>query len=105
MCVQGFVQGSGEADLALLVSKDQRDRLTDFAAQLITRLGTDDGGNGLNLTLQTNGIAYGFIIGKTDGRVMLDFTAEAFLDLFLRYLAPKFHAYFKTIDFKNSAVK
>lgn len=104
-CVQGFIQVSGEADLTLLVSKAQRDRLTDFAVQLITGPGTDNGGDGWNLTLETNGIAYGFIIGKTDGRVMLDFTADAFLDLFLRYLMPKFHAYFKTIGFKDGGHK
>jgi V/A-type H+-transporting ATPase subunit E len=104
-CVQGFVQGPGEADLTLLVSKDQRDRLKDFAVQLITQMGTDKGDNRLNLTLQTNSIAYGFIVGKTDGRVMLDFSGEAFLDLFLRYLSPKFHAYFKIIDFKNTGLK
>jgi V/A-type H+-transporting ATPase subunit E len=99
-CVQGFMQDSGAADITLLVSEAQRDRLEDFATQLIRRTGA--GGGGTCLNLQTNGISCGFIIGKTDGRVMLDFTLEAFLDLFLRYLSPKFHAWFKNIDLKSS---
>lgn len=104
-CVQGFVQSLGEADLTLLVSRDQRERLKDLVAQLIARQGADDGVNRLHLTLQTNGVTYGFIIGKTDGQVMLDFSSEAFLELFLRYLSSDFHTYFKTIDFKNPGLK
>jgi V/A-type H+-transporting ATPase subunit E len=104
-CVKEFMQATGEPDLTLLVSKDQKDKLTDFAVQLISQLGKVKGGDRLNLKLQTNGISYGFIIGKTDGSVMLDFTGEAFLDLFLRYLSPIFHTYFKSVDLKNTETK
>jgi V/A-type H+-transporting ATPase subunit E len=104
-CVQEFMKATGEPDLTVLVSKDQKDKLADFAVQLISQLGEVKDGDRLNLKLQTNGISYGFIIGKTDGSVMLDFTSEAFLDLFLRYLSPLFHDYFKSVDLKNNETK
>jgi V/A-type H+-transporting ATPase subunit E len=104
-CVKEFMQAAGELDLTLLVSKAQKDELADFAVQLISQLGKVKGGDRLNLKLQTDGISYGFIIGKTDGSVMLDFTSEAFLDLFLRYLSPIFHNYFKSVDLKDTDTK
>jgi V/A-type H+-transporting ATPase subunit E len=103
-CVKEYAQMSGASDLTLLVGKDQKDKLEDFALQLITRLG-EDKGDRMKLNLKTDGVSYGFIIGKTDGSVMLDFTSEAFLDLFLGYLSPKFHQYFKNIDFKSIETK
>jgi vacuolar-type H+-ATPase subunit E/Vma4 len=103
-CVKEYARMPGTSDLTLLVSNDQRDELEDFAVQLIARLG-EDRGDHLKLTLKTDGVSYGFIIGKTDGSVMLDFTSEAFLGLFLGYLSPKFHKYFKDIDFKNIEAK
>jgi V/A-type H+-transporting ATPase subunit E len=101
VCVKEYAKMPGASDLTLLVAKDQKDKLEDFALQLITRLG-EDKGDRVNLSLKTDGVSYGFIIGKTDGSVMLDFTGEAFLDLFLGYLSPKFHGYFKNIDLKNA---
>jgi V/A-type H+-transporting ATPase subunit E len=104
-CVKEFARGTGSSDLTILVSKDQRDQIQDLVVNLITGLGEQKGGDRVKLDLQTDGVSYGFMIGKTDGSVMLDFTGEAFLDLFLRYLSPKFHEFFKTIDFKNVETK
>jgi V/A-type H+-transporting ATPase subunit E len=99
-CVNEYARMPGPSDLTLLISKDKRDKLEDYAVQLIARLGEDKGDH-MKIRLKTDGVSYGFIIGRTDGSVMLDFTSEAFLDLFLAYLSPKFHEYFKNIDFKN----
>jgi V/A-type H+-transporting ATPase subunit E len=103
-CVKEFVEGKASSDLTLLVSKEQRDRIEDLVVHLITRLG-EEKGDQVKLNLKTDGINYGFMIGKTDGSVMLDFTGEAFLSLFLGYLSPKFHEFFKTIDFKHPETK
>jgi V/A-type H+-transporting ATPase subunit E len=103
-CVKEYAKMPGASDLTLLVSKDQRDKLENFAVQLVTGLG-EDKGDRVKLSLKTDGVTYGFIIGKTDGSVMLDFTSEAFLDLFIGYLSPKFHEYFKNVDFKTAEAK
>jgi V/A-type H+-transporting ATPase subunit E len=103
-CVKEFAGGTGASDLTILVSKEQRDQLEDLVVNLITRLG-EEKGDRVKLKLKTDGVNYGFMIGKTDGSVMLDFTGEAFLSLFLGYLSPKFHEFFKTIDFKQTETK
>ena len=103
-CVKEYAKMPGASDLTLLVSKDQRDKLEDFAVQLVAGPG-EDKGDRVKLSLKTDGVSYGFIIGRKDGSVMLDFTSEAFLDLFIRYLSPRFHEYFKNIDFKNTEGK
>ncbi len=103
-CVKEYAKMPGASDLTLLVSKEQKDKLEEFAVQLVTQLG-EDKGDRVKLNLKTDGVSYGFIIGKTDGSVMLDFTSEAFLDLFTGYLSPRFHEYFKNIDFKKTEGK
>ena len=103
-CVKEFTKGTGSSDLTILVSKEQREQLEDLVVNQITRLG-EEKGDRVKLNLKTDGIDYGFMIGKTDGSVMLDFTGEAFLSLFLGYLSPKFHEFFKTIDFKQTETK
>jgi vacuolar-type H+-ATPase subunit E/Vma4 len=102
--VKEFAKDKATSDLTMLVSKDQRDQLENLVVHLITRLG-EEKGDQVKLNLKTDGIDCGFMIGKTDGSVMLDFTGEAFLSLFLGYLSPKFHEFFKTIDFKNPETK
>jgi len=104
-CVEEFVKGTGPSDLTILVSKEQREKLEDMVVNLITRLGEEKGSDRVKLSLQTDGVSYGFMIGKSDGSVMLDFTGEAFLSLFLRYLSPRFHELFKTIDFRNTETR
>ena len=91
-CVKEFAKGTASSDLTILVSKEQREHLEDLVVNLITRLG-EEKGDRVKLNL------------KTDGSVMLDFTGEAFLSLFLGYLSPKFHEFFKTIDFKQTETK
>jgi V/A-type H+/Na+-transporting ATPase subunit E len=102
-CVREYLKGAGRSDLVVLVSKDQRDKLGDFAAELTSGMGK--GAEGSTLKLQTDGVSFGFLIGKTDGSVTLDFTSEAFLDLFLKYLSPRFHEFFRTLESRNSEKK
>jgi len=104
-CVKEFAKGTVASDLTVLVSKDQRDQLEDVVVKLMASLGEKEGGDRVKLNLETDGVSYGFMISKSDGSVRLDFTGEAFLDLFLKYLSPKFHGFFKNIDFKDTETK
>jgi len=100
-CVREYVKDPQRTDLAALVPKDQLERLEDFAATNIQSLQGDRKGDKLTLQIKSDGVAFGFVIGTKDGVVKLDFTDEAFLELFLKYLAPKFRSYFKPVDVKG----
>lgn len=104
-CVREYVKQPERSDLSLLVSKEQIEKLSDFAMELIKSQPGVREGDSLRLKLESGGISFGFIIGTRDGAVRLDFTDEAFLELFLRYLTPRFRGFFKTIDFKGPSGK
>ncbi len=103
-CVQEYI-GQGKNDLSVLVSGEMREKLEGFAMELINSLPGKLDGDRLALEIESDGVAFGFIIGTSDGVVRLDFTDEAFLELFLRYLSPRFHGLFKTIDIKGLGKK
>lgn len=104
-CVREYVKHPERTDLSLLVSKEQLEKLTDFTMELIQSQPGKREGDRLTLKLESDNVAFGFIIGASDGVVRLDFTDEAFLELFLRYLTPRFRTFFKTIDVKGSSNK
>ncbi len=104
-CVREYVKSSERADLSVLVSKEQQEKLTDFTMEILKTLPGKRDGDQLTLDLKSDGVAFGFIIGTSDGVVRLDFTDEAFLELFLRYLAPRFRSYFKPVDLKGLSGK
>jgi vacuolar-type H+-ATPase subunit E/Vma4 len=85
------------SDLQVLVSKDQQEKLLDFMVELVkaqTECGDPDH---KGLTLQAGNVDFGFMINKMEGNVTLDFTDEAFLTLFLKFLTPRFREFFKDI--------
>lgn len=104
-CVREYVKHPERTDLSLQVSKEQMEKLSDFAMELIKSQPGEREGDRLTLKLESGGVAFGFIIGTSDGAVRLDFTDEAFLELFLRYLTPRFRGFFKAIDVKGSSGK
>ena len=104
-CVREYVNQPDRTDLTLLVPVEQQQKLTDFAMELIKGLPGKFQEKKLTLELNSNGVTFGFIIGTTDGVVQLDFTDEAFLELFLKYLLPRFHGLFKTTDIKGLGKK
>ena len=61
--------------------------------------------NHKGLTLRTANVDFGFMINRMDGNVTLDFTDEAFLALFLKFLTPRFREFFKDIKLGESAGK
>ena len=104
-CVREYVKDQQHGDLKVLVSKEQLEKLDDFALEAIESLPGKKEGERLTLEIKSDGVAFGFILGTGDGVVRLDFTDEAFLELFLRYLTPKFRRFFKAIDVKGLSNK
>jgi V/A-type H+-transporting ATPase subunit E len=104
-CVREYVKNPEHNDLSVLVSKEQQEKITDFTLELIKALPGERKGDRVTLNLKSDGVAFGFIIGTGDGVVRLDFTDEAFLELFLKYLTPRFRSYFKAIDVKGLSSK
>jgi V/A-type H+-transporting ATPase subunit E len=104
-CVREYVKQPERADLSVLVSKEQQQKLADFTMELINSLAGKREGDRLRIELKSDGVAFGFILGTSDGVVRLDFTDEAFLELFLKYLTPRFRGFFKNIDVKGLSNK
>jgi len=91
--------GSGQAeDIQLLLPKSTQEELKDFVMQLMSRhYGQSKRGDPLVLELEAKDVKFGFQVNKKQGNVRLDFSDEAFLSLFLSFLAPKFRELFKSI--------
>ncbi len=100
-CIREYMRQREHTDLSVLVSGEMQEKLEGFAMELIRSLPGKCEGDRLALEIKSDGVAFGFIIGTNDGVVRLDFTDEAFLELFLRYLSPRFHGLFKTVDIKE----
>lgn len=99
--VQEYTRQSGQKDLQVLMPQEQREKLTDYMVGLVAGCADKADGNALSLKLQSDGVDFGFMVGKADGNVKLDFTAEAFQALFLRFLTPRFREFFKEIKVED----
>jgi len=95
--VKEYAAKGGKQELEIILPRDQQEKLTGFATQLIAKNAEKDRGDALALTLRSENVDFGFLVGKADGNVRLDFTAEAFQALFLRFLSPRFRELFKDI--------
>jgi len=94
-----------KSDLQILVSKDQQGKLLDFMTELVKEKSEGGGPDHKGLTLHAGNVDFGFMINKMEGNVTLDFTDEAFLALFLKFLTPRFREFFKDIKLGESAGK
>jgi V/A-type H+-transporting ATPase subunit E len=103
--VQEYALGRGQTDVLLVLSKEQQEKLKDFAVDLVRVQGQRAEGGRQGVTLQSDGIAFGFMISPADGSVRLDFTDDAFLALFLRYLTPRFRELFQSIKIGDISKK
>ncbi len=101
ICVREYAKNPGRTQLDVLVSEEQRKNLGDFSLNLAKSLAGESKDKEVAIDLKSNGISFGFIINRADDVVSLDFTDEAFLELFLQYLSPRFREFFKTIDVKE----
>jgi V/A-type H+-transporting ATPase subunit E len=93
------------SDLQVLVPKDQQHKLVDFMVEMVKAQSDCGDPNHKGLTLKTANVDFGFMINRMDGNVTLDFTDEAFLALFLKFLTPRFREFFKDIKLGESAGK
>ncbi|MGW8320314.1 MAG: hypothetical protein ACWGSD_02050 [Thermodesulfobacteriota bacterium] len=93
------------SDLQVLVPKDQQEKLVDFMVELVKAQSDCGDPNHKGLTLKTGNVGFGFMINREEGNVTLDFTDEAFLALFLKFLTPRFREFFKDIKLGESAGK
>ncbi|MBN2172338.1 MAG: hypothetical protein JW819_13545 [Candidatus Krumholzibacteriota bacterium] len=92
-----------KSDLQVLVSEEQRERLVDFMLALVREASEGEGRGHKGLTLHAENVDFGFMINRMDGNVTLDFTGEAFLALFLKFLTPRFRQYFKNVTADEGA--
>lgn len=96
--VEAYAASGQSGDIQLLLPKGTPDELKDFAAQLMARhYGKSQASDPLVLELEAHDVKFGFQVNKKQGNVRLDFSDEAFLSLFLGFLAPKFRELFKSI--------
>lgn len=94
-----FVESyTGEKGMQLVLPKDAHDQLWDYALDLAARrYGADQAGDKLELKMESQGVNFGFMARRSDGVVRLDFSDEAFLNLFLQYLGVRFRTLFKDV--------
>lgn len=103
IAVTEFARSRGGSEWLVAVPPDQREKLEDFVADLAR---VEAGGESpTGVSLSSEGVPFGFMISPSDGKVRLDFTDEAFLALFLRYLAPRFRKLFQDIQLRNTGTK
>lgn len=93
------------SDLQVLVPKAQQEKLADFMVELVRAQSEHGDPNHKGLTLHAGNVDFGFMINKMEGNVTLDFTDEAFLTLFLKFLTPRFRGFFKDIKLGETAGK
>jgi V/A-type H+-transporting ATPase subunit E len=96
--VEAYAANPEQEGIELLLPKDAQKQLMDFAVELMARhYAKGNKGEQLVLSLEAHDIKFGFQVNKKDGHVRLDFSDEAFLSLFLRFLSPQFRNLFKTV--------
>jgi V/A-type H+-transporting ATPase subunit E len=104
--VETYARSGQAEDIQLLLPKGTQDELKDFAMELMARqYGQGKGGDESVLELEAQDVKFGFQVNKKQGNVRLDFSNEAFLSLFLGFLAPKFRDLFKSIKIGDLSKK
>jgi V/A-type H+-transporting ATPase subunit E len=94
--VQAYIQHGESNDVAIFLPEEQREKLHDYAMELISTLGGKEEGR-LALTLHSGNMDVGFMISRGDGGMRLDFSDDAFLAYFLQFLTPKFRKLFQEV--------
>jgi len=103
--VTEFTQSQVKKDILLALPPAQQEKLKDFVIETIKSQAHSEEEAHYSLSLKDGLINFGFRIGKKDGSVMLDFSSEAFLTLFLQFLTPRFRELFKDINLGEATAK
>jgi len=98
--IEVFAAGEQTEEIFLLVPKDTQEEIKRHAVELMARYyGKGKRGEDLVMELDAQDIKFGFQVSRNNGAVRMDFSDDAFLSIFLRYLSPRFKGLFKsTID-------
>lgn len=94
--VEIYAKGEPAEEIFLLLPKNIQEEVRDYAMELMARH-YGNGGENLVTELSAQGIKFGFQVSRNNGAVRLDFSDEAFLSIFTRYLSPKFKGLFKNV--------
>jgi V/A-type H+-transporting ATPase subunit E len=106
--VKSYAANPQHADIQVLLPAGAHQDLRDFVIELMGQYYGKDNGGKLSLAMESEGVRFGFQVDRKDGNVRFDFTDEAFLSLFLRFLTPGFRELFSNIkssDIKSSDIK
>jgi V/A-type H+/Na+-transporting ATPase subunit E len=94
--VKTYASNPQNPDIQLLLPSGVQESLKIYAINLMAQHCKGEGSQG-NLVLESHGVRFGFQVDKMDGNIRLDFTDEAFLVLFIEFLAPKFRELFSSL--------
>ena len=96
--VETYASNPQHKDIRLLLPKEADEDLWDFALQLAAKhYGSGVDKENLNLDLETDGVKFGFMVHRVDGTVRMNFSDEAFLELFMRFLSPRLRNLFRSV--------
>lgn len=97
--VENYSAGSPEDEMKIILGKDAGESLKNYALSLAAK----GKGDSVSQDLESYGARYGLIVELGSGKVRVDFTDEAFLALFLRFLSPAFREMFRNVKVGKAA--
>jgi V/A-type H+/Na+-transporting ATPase subunit E len=98
-CVETFASGDKRHDLAVLLPEKMQAQLKQYVVDLMGRYYGEAGKQDeLRLELGGSDVKYGFALDLQDGHSRLEFTDQAFMELFLGYLSPWFRSLFRPLE-------
>lgn len=96
--IAGFVKAYSadpqHSEVNVLLPAGSTEELKNYAGELIGQHYGKDQGEAVKMVLESQGVRFGFQIDRKDGKGRFDFSDDAFLALFLRFLAPGFRELF-----------
>ncbi len=107
--IAGFVTAYSadpqHSEVNVLLPAGSTEELKNFAAELIGQYYGKDSEEAVKMVLESQGIRFGFQIDRKDGKGRFDFSDDAFLALFLRFLTPGFRELFSGFKAGEAAGK
>lgn len=99
--VDNYSAGSPEDEMKIVLGKDAGEELKAYALSLVGK-GKGKGGK-VSQDLESYGSRFGLVVEMGSGNVRVDFTDEAFLALFMRFLSPAFRELFRNVKVGKAA--
>ena len=96
--VKAYAANPAHADVQLLLPNGSQKDLKEFVVKLMGQHYGKAGTDKLALSMESEGVRFGFQADQKDGNVRFDFSDDAFLMLFLRFMAPGFRELFADIS-------